>query len=59
MTNNIPAVLTMIKYIYDNISYADSIQNLTIIMNADLMVKSKVNDDNHWNALVVIQTVIN
>ena len=39
MTNNVEAVLAMVRFIYDNICYAEFNTNLIIVMNADLTVR--------------------
>lgn len=48
MTNNIPAVLTMIKYIYDNISYAEFNTKSDYCHVCGFDGEIKVNDDNQW-----------
>ena len=48
MTNNIPAVLTMIKYIYDNISYAEFNTKSDYCHECGFDGEIKVNDDNQW-----------
>lgn len=48
MTNNIPAVLTMIQYIYDNISYAEFNTKSDYCHVCGFDGEIKVNDDNQW-----------
>ncbi|MBD8976849.1 anaerobic ribonucleoside-triphosphate reductase [Veillonella magna] len=48
MTNNIPAVLTMIRYIYDNISYAEFNTKSDYCHVCGFDGEIKVNDDNQW-----------
>lgn len=48
MTNNIPAVLTMIKYIYDNISYAEFNTKSDYCHVCGFDGEIKVNDNNDW-----------
>ena len=48
MTNNIPAVLTMIKYIYDNISYGEFNTKSDYCHVCGFDGEIKVNDDNQW-----------
>ncbi len=48
MTNNIPAVLTMIRYIYDNISYAEFNTKSDYCHVCGFDGEIKVNDDNEW-----------
>lgn len=48
MTNNIPAVLTMIKYIYDNIAYGEFNTKSDYCHVCGFDGEIKVNDDNQW-----------
>ncbi|MBS4913700.1 MAG: anaerobic ribonucleoside-triphosphate reductase [Veillonella sp.] len=48
MTNNIPAVMTMIKYIYDHISYAEFNTKSDYCHVCGFDGEIKVNDDNQW-----------
>jgi len=48
MTNNIPAILTMIQYIYDNISYAEFNTKSDYCHECGFDGEIKVNDDNQW-----------
>lgn len=48
MSNNIPAVLAMVKYIYDNISYAEFNTKLDYCHECGYDGEIIVNDDNQW-----------
>ncbi|WP_251454551.1 anaerobic ribonucleoside-triphosphate reductase [Veillonella intestinalis] len=48
MTNNIPAVLTMMQYIYDNISYAEFNTKSDYCHVCGFDGEIKVNDHNDW-----------
>lgn len=48
MSNNIPAVLTMVKYIYDHISYAEFNTKLDYCHECGFDGEILVNDDNQW-----------
>lgn len=48
MTNNIPAVLTMIRFIYDHISYAEFNTKSDYCHVCGFDGEIKVNDDNEW-----------
>ena len=48
MTNNIPAVLTMIRYIYDHITYGEFNTKSDYCHVCGFDGEIKVNDDNEW-----------
>lgn len=48
MNNNIPAVLTMIQYIYDNISYAEFNTKSDYCHECGFDGEITLNDDNEW-----------
>lgn len=48
MTNNIPALLTMIQYIYDNISYAEFNTKADYCHECGFDGEIRVNDDTQW-----------
>lgn len=48
MTNNVEAVLTMVKYISDNITYAEFNTKLDYCHECGYDGEIIVNDDNEW-----------